>query len=122
MGNCFTAPHPPPLPSSTASPYITSRDSCLWLGGQSFRFACLNAPELLDAEHCTAFEAGDTFASLAQFGRSVTRTYTLVRYLLALNEYVLINLCIFTANQLQERLKRSYHRLACQGGAMAMEP
>lgn len=79
----FKAP-PPPVPHHSrpaasptpgGKPFVT-----LWKGqlvledGTPFRFASLNAPELLDGHE---FEVEDTMRTLAGFGRRVTRTYTL---------------------------------------------
>lgn len=74
---------PPPIPHDTkpkpakpaGRPYIVVRDGLLALDdGTPFRFAALNAPELLDGH---AFEVEDTMRTLAGFGRRATRTYTL---------------------------------------------
>jgi hypothetical protein len=78
---------PPPIPHSTrprptdsastpsGRPFVTVRNGMLELeDGTPFRFAALNAPELLDNHE---FEVEDTMRTLAGFGRRVTRTYTL---------------------------------------------
>ena len=58
--------------------FVTARDGSLFLDGQPFRFASLNAPELLDGDVNGPFEWRDTMQSLGMgFARSVTRTYTL---------------------------------------------
>lgn len=60
--------------------FVERRGSDLYLAGQKFRFASLNAPELLDGDVNGPFEVRDTFAALAAegaFGTAVTRTYTL---------------------------------------------
>lgn len=74
---------PPPIPHGTrpkpgkpaGRPFVVLRDGLLALDdGTPFRFASLNAPELLDGH---PFEVEDTMRTLAGFGRRVTRTYTL---------------------------------------------
>lgn len=63
-----------------ADQFVERRGSELILAGNRFRFASLNAPELLDGDVNGPFEVRDTFASLAAenaFGTAVTRTYTL---------------------------------------------
>lgn len=75
---------PPPIPHDTrprpskpagSRPFVVVRNSQLCLDdGTPFRFAALNAPELLYGD---LFEAEDTMRSLAGFGRRATRTYTL---------------------------------------------
>ncbi|GAA5978097.1 hypothetical protein JCM10908_004228 [Rhodotorula pacifica] len=65
---------------SRADQFVERRGSDLVLAGNRFRFASLNAPELLDGDVNGPFEVWDTFASLAAenaFGTAVTRTYTL---------------------------------------------
>ncbi|BGP53888.1 hypothetical protein JCM8202_006081 [Rhodotorula sphaerocarpa] len=60
--------------------FVERKGSELFLAGKRFRFASLNAPELLDGDANGPFEVRDTFASLAAenaFGSAVTRTYTL---------------------------------------------
>jgi hypothetical protein len=84
----FKAP-PPPIPHATrpgaaapssgnapsGKPFVTVQRGQLVLeDGTPFRFASLNAPELLDGHE---FEVEDTMRTLAGFGRRVTRTYTL---------------------------------------------
>lgn len=64
----------------SADQFVDRRGSDLILAGDRFRFASLNAPELLDGDVNGPFEVRDTFASLAAenaFGTAVTRTYTL---------------------------------------------
>ncbi|GAA6009071.1 hypothetical protein JCM10207_004083 [Rhodosporidiobolus poonsookiae] len=84
-------PHPaPPVNRSTrptmashaskSDHFVERRGSQLFLVGQPFRFASLNAPELLDGDVNGEYEVRDTFAALAAeggFGSAVTRTYTL---------------------------------------------
>lgn len=74
---------PPPIPHDTrprpakpdGRPFVVLRDSQLFLDdGTPFRFASMNAPELLDGH---PFEVEDTMRTLAGFGRRVARTYTL---------------------------------------------
>lgn len=74
---------PPPIPHATrpkpakpsGRPFVVLRDGQLMLDdGTPFRFASMNAPELLDGH---PFEVEDTMRTLAGFGRRVTRTYTL---------------------------------------------
>ena len=78
---------PPPVPHNTrpANPhtsvasnersFVVVRNGKLELeNGTSFRFASLNAPELLDGHD---FETEDTMRTLSGLGRRVTRTYTL---------------------------------------------
>ena len=74
---------PPPIPHDTrprpgkpaGRPFVVIRNGQLALDdGTPFRFAALNAPELLDGH---PFEVEDTMRTLAGFGRRVTRTYTL---------------------------------------------
>lgn len=58
-------------------PFVTLRNGQLVLDdpkGTPFRFASMNAPELLTGE---PFEVEDTMKTVAGFGRAVTRTYTL---------------------------------------------
>ena len=56
-------------------PFVVVRDGQLQLdNGVPFRFASMNAPELLE---CHEFEVEDTMRTLTGFGRRVTRTYTL---------------------------------------------
>ncbi|GAA5938222.1 hypothetical protein JCM3775_002920 [Rhodotorula graminis] len=65
---------------SNADHFVERRGSELFLNGAKFRFASLNAPELLDGDCNGEFEVRDTFAALAAegaFGTAVTRTYTL---------------------------------------------
>ncbi|GAA5848532.1 hypothetical protein JCM8547_004542 [Rhodosporidiobolus lusitaniae] len=60
--------------------FVERSGSSLTLGGQPFRFASLNAPELLDGDCNGEFEVRNTFEALAAengFGTAVTRTYTL---------------------------------------------
>ncbi|GAA6044812.1 hypothetical protein NBRC10513_004659 [Rhodotorula toruloides] len=81
------APHAPQARFAMANSHVSRSDqfverrgSDLYLGGQKFRFASLNAPELLDGDVNGPFEVRDTFAALAAegaFGTAVTRTYTL---------------------------------------------
>lgn len=69
-----------PAHLSRADQFVERRGSELILAGNRFRFASLNAPELLDGDVNGPFEVRDTFASLAAenaFGTAVTRTYTL---------------------------------------------
>lgn len=64
-----------PAANSQGRPYAVVRDGSLELSdGTPFRFASLNAPELLDSDE---FEVEDTFRTLQGFGRRVTRCYTL---------------------------------------------
>jgi hypothetical protein len=66
--------------AALADTFITARDSSLWLGTRPYRFASLNAPELLDGDVNGQFEWEDTmetFAAEGGFSRAVTRTYTL---------------------------------------------
>lgn len=74
---------PPPIPHATrpkptkpsGRPFVVLRDGQLMLDdGTPFRFASMNAPEVLDGH---PFEVEDTMRTLAGFGRRVTRTYTL---------------------------------------------
>ena len=78
---------PPPIPQATrpggqpassapsGRPFVVvSRGQLALEDGTPFRFAGLNAPELLDGH---AFEVEDTFRTLLGFGRRVTRSYTL---------------------------------------------
>ncbi|BGP13851.1 hypothetical protein JCM10213v2_001789 [Rhodosporidiobolus nylandii] len=65
---------------ATSDQFVERRGSQLFLAGRPFRFASLNAPELLDGDVNGPFEVKDTFAALAAengFGTAVTRTYTL---------------------------------------------
>jgi len=67
-------------PVTPADHFVERRGSELFLNGAKFRFASLNAPELLDGDCNGEFEVRDTFAALAAegaFGTAVTRTYTL---------------------------------------------
>lgn len=60
--------------------FVTARDGSLFLDNEPFRFASLNAPELLDGDVNGPFEWRDTMQSLGApgaFARAVTRTYTL---------------------------------------------
>lgn len=79
----FNAPPPVPHhtrpgaapPAHAGKPFVTVQNGKLVLeDGTPFRFASLNAPELLDGHE---FEVEDTMRTLAGFGRRVTRTYTL---------------------------------------------
>ncbi|GAA5968157.1 hypothetical protein JCM11641_003752 [Rhodosporidiobolus odoratus] len=66
--------------AATSDQFVERRGSQLFLSGQRFRFASLNAPELLDGDVNGEFEVEDTFAALAAqggFATAVTRTYTL---------------------------------------------
>ena len=78
---------PPPIPHATRPggapassapsdrPFVVvSRGQLALEDGTPFRFAGLNAPELLDGHD---FEVEDTFRTLLGFGRRVTRSYTL---------------------------------------------
>lgn len=71
-----TRPRPPNAPQKPPGrPFVVVRNGQLELDdGTPFRFASLNAPELLDNHE---FEVEDTMRTLAGFGRRVTRTYTL---------------------------------------------
>lgn len=86
MGSCFSSPtrtDPPAkieMSESSKSSFITARNSTLYLNSTPFRFASLNAPELLDGDVNSQFEVRDTMQSFSMpgaFGRAVTRTYTL---------------------------------------------
>lgn len=74
--------HSPPS-SVEGAGFVIAHKSQLWLDGKPFRFASLNAPELLDGDVNGAFEVKDTMATFASssgdgFGPcTVTRTYTL---------------------------------------------
>ncbi|ORY72563.1 glycoside hydrolase superfamily [Leucosporidium creatinivorum] len=66
--------------SNPSSPFIVARNGSLFLGNTPYRFAGLNAPELLDGDVNGPFEYANTFQSLSApgaFSRAVTRTYTL---------------------------------------------
>lgn len=78
---------PPPIPHESRpatqtpsyipgnKPFVVVRNARLELeDGVPFRFASLNAPELLDGHE---FEVEDTMRTMAGLGRKVTRTYTL---------------------------------------------
>ncbi|GAA5863738.1 hypothetical protein JCM1840_005748 [Sporobolomyces johnsonii] len=75
MTSSAPSPH-----ASHADSFVQRQGSTLTLDGQPYRFASLNAPELLDGDCNGPFEVADTFQSLAKegaFGAAVTRTYTL---------------------------------------------
>ncbi|GJN88588.1 hypothetical protein Rhopal_001554-T1 [Rhodotorula paludigena] len=66
--------------SARSDHFVERRGSDLFLAGERFRFASLNAPELLDGDVNGPFEVRDTLQALAAegaFGTAVTRTYTL---------------------------------------------
>lgn len=65
----------PASPAAGLGQFAVIHNGALELAdGTPFRFASLNAPELLDGDE---FEVEDTFRTLAGFGRRVTRCYTL---------------------------------------------
>lgn len=51
-------------PPSSSSPFIVARQGSLWLDSQPYRFAGLNAPELLDGDVNEAFEVRNTMQAL----------------------------------------------------------
>lgn len=55
--------------------HITRKDGRLISDGKTFRFASLNAPDLVSGDD--DFEVEDTMRTLAELGAAVTRTYTL---------------------------------------------
>ncbi|KAI5479565.1 Glycoside hydrolase, family 5 [Pseudohyphozyma bogoriensis] len=58
--------------------FVTRKGSSLYLGGQPFRFASMNCPELLDGDVNQQFEVEDTMKTFASWGRvPVVRTYCL---------------------------------------------
>ena len=66
---------PIPVVNASGKAYVVARNGQLMLeDGTPFRFASMNAPDLLNGED---FEIEDTMRTLAGFGRKVTRTYTL---------------------------------------------
>lgn len=74
----------PPAPTPTrqvSNSFVQRQGHQLWLDGNAFRFASLNAPELLDGECNREYEVTNTMETFGKEGAfggvGVTRTYTL---------------------------------------------